>query len=134
MVGCSTNTPSSTTPLAESTTVNVTVQGESETTHFNQEILKIKLYKYNPMIAGKSATLVEEITKKLDDKYPSIIYKTKIGTKAYRDPQSKYYITVYVVNKEGKRTHYGYKNGTEGFSKVLENNNRDVLMVLKYKG
>ena len=131
-MGCSNSTsPLSESSTNESATLNVTIKSASTSNHFKNELLKVRLYSYDPMIADRSATLVEEITKNLNGQFKPFIYKTQIGNNAYIDQKMNYYLTVYVVDQQGKRTYYGYKNGTDGFSKVLENGNRDVVMILK---
>jgi len=127
LIGCSNSTP----PLNKSATVNVTVKSSSSQNSFKNETLKIKLYGYNPMIADKSATLIQEITKDLSHSSKPFIYKTKIGNKAHKEEKLKYYLTVYVVDQQGKRTYYGYKNGKRGLAKVLEDGNKEVLMILE---
>ena len=127
LLGCSNSTP----PINKSTTLDVTVKSDSNCA-FKNEILKIRLYSYNPMLADVSATLVEEITKTLNTPSQPFLYQTKIGTKTYRDPKLKYYLTVLVVDQNNKRTYYGYKNGKKGLAKVLEGgSSREILMILK---
>lgn len=115
-----------------STTVFLTLKLDPNSNFFTEKTLKVSLYKYNPMIADVSATLVDKKIFKVDYKKGNEPFsvETILGKSGQFRKNHKYYITADITNNEGKRTHYGYKNGTDGFTKVLESS-RDVLMILK---
>ncbi|UZJ40228.1 hypothetical protein OO006_07535 [Prosthecochloris sp. SCSIO W1101] len=54
----------------------------------------------------------------------------KHGENGKMKKEHKYYLSIDIVNREGKRTRYSYNGGADGFSKVLENSG-DIFMLTK---
>ena len=95
--------------------------------------LEIRLYKYDPRIAGKPADLVEKIERKkvAHTKGKATTTKLVIGAKAALDARKNYYVTLFLL-KDGKRTHIGEKDGKRGLCKVLTGGNPNkVKMVVR---
>ena len=116
--------------------VNVRVKAYNKKDSLNGNTLVIELYKYNPMLADASATLVDKFTKKLDngDNLREYIYQGIICKNEIPDSKFKYYLTAITLDKEGKRVYYGYKDGKRGLVHVLDGNvasRDDVLMILQ---
>ncbi len=75
---------------------------------FAKSTLDIGLYQYDPRIADKPATVVDQI--KIDQSSHVQGMTTRelfaLGRNAKEDPTARYYVTFYVL-KNGKRTHTG---------------------------
>lgn len=116
----------------DTATVVVTLKLDANSEFFEDRVLKLSLYSYSPMIADVPASLIDSKIFKVNytrDSKPFSMIKN-IGENKKLDKKLKYYISVDIVNNKGKRTHFGYKNGTNGFSKVLKSS-RDILMIIK---
>jgi len=112
----------------------VTIKTANSNTLFQNEILTLNLYKYNPMLADVPATLVDQYTKHLgkNDSQQQLNIQTTLNSKSEITAHEKYYITAIITNKNGQRTYYGYKNDQKGLAKVFQNNSDNhVVMILK---
>jgi hypothetical protein len=109
---------------ADSAKVDVTCLIPKETATFSGT-LELRLYKIHPMIADKPADLVEKLEVK-DFSHTAGADTKKdfvLGAQAKLDPAMKYYITCFVLDPKGSRTHMGESGNKQGPSNVLTQGN-----------
>ena len=109
----------------ESAKVQATVQVPAKLDSFKDQQLELLLYEFDPRIAGKKAT---QIDKHLNKTFSHATGKDTaveitLGAKATINPKMRYYITVFVLDAGGKRTHIGEKDGKAGLCLVLTDGN-----------
>jgi len=114
------------------TTVFVTLELDSKSEHFDERVLMVNLYEHPNFIADVQATLVDSTTSYVDyiEGTKPFTLKLRLGESSNIKEDHKYYLSVVILDAKGERTHYGYKNGTDGFSSVL-NESREVFIILK---
>ena len=102
-----------------------------EVASFDGRLVEIRLYQYDPRIAGKAADLVEKV--EFRDFSHTAGKETKkefvIGAKADVDPKRSYYVTFFILEKE-KRTHMGKcDHDKDGIGKVLTNGQPKIVSI-----
>lgn len=108
-----------------------------DTASFDNRVVELRLYGINKQLADKSADLIEKI--ELKDFSHEAGKETKktftIGAKGKLDPNTRYYVTAFVLKGE-ERTHLGQADHTkEPFNKVLTDGNpREVTIRFKEFG
>jgi hypothetical protein len=115
----------------QSTTVLVTIQVPAKVDSFKDRQLEVLLYETDPRVADRAATQV--------DKYLQPIYHDNgkdttriisIAAKAAINPQLRYYVTVFVVDAAGNRTHIGERDGKSGLSYVLTDGSPYIITMI----
>jgi len=108
-----------------------------EVASFDSRVLELRLYAYDPRIAGKAADLVEKVeVKDFNHETGKETKKTfTIGAKGELKANTKYYVTAFVLKGED-RTHIGQADHVkEPLNKVLTDGNpRDVTIRFKEIG
>ncbi len=115
--------------------IKTNIQVSKDSKYFKDSTLVLSLYEYDPFLADVSATLIERksyVANFIKDNKSSFPISINLGQKKTFKKNRKYYIVARVYDKDGKQTHHGYKNGTDGFIKVLENQD-EIMIILKYK-
>ncbi len=101
---------------------------------FTGRVLELRLYKYDPRIAGKAADLVEVVTVKdfAHTKGKATAKEFSLGKKEKLDDTKGYYLTLFVLDGK-ERTHMGQCDHVkEPFNKVLTKGMpREVKATLK---
>ncbi|MBM3992616.1 MAG: hypothetical protein FJ303_00440 [Planctomycetes bacterium] len=123
---------SSPTLAQDAAKVEVVVHVPSKVDSFKDRQLEIRLYEFDPRIADKGATLLD---KHLDKSFTHDAGKDRLvvvtlGAKAKVDPKMRYYITVFVLDAAGKRTHIGEKDGKAGLCLVLTDRNPSKVTMI----
>ena len=94
--------------------------------------LELRLYEYDPMLAGGSATLVAKL--RMNDvahkKGKETKTKFTLAEGASIQPRRSYYLTCFVVDAKGKRYLMGEKDGKRGLCKVLANGNPNKVNLI----
>jgi hypothetical protein len=118
-------TPSAAAPAERTCKVEVSCLIPKTVASFAGQVLEIRLYKIHPMIADKPADLVEMVEVK--DFTHTTGQDTKkdisIGAQAKLDPTMRYYLTCFVLDGRGRRTHMGEPNNGQMPCKVLTEGN-----------
>jgi len=96
------------------------------------QVVEIRLYKIHPMIADKSADLVELVEFKdfAHAKGTETKKEFVIGAKAKLDPEMKYYLTLFIL-KDGRRTHMGQVPGKFLITVLTQGNPDTVAITVK---
>jgi hypothetical protein len=116
---------------AASTKVEGTFIIPKEVASFDDRLVEIRLYKFDPRLADKSADLVEKA--ELKNFAHAAGKETKkdfvIGTKGMLEPNRDYYVTFFILDK-GMRTHIGKcDHDKEGIGKVLTNGQPNKIKI-----
>lgn len=87
---------------------------------FDDHVLEIKLWEYDPFLADVGATLIDDFELKKFRHQQGKLSETAftVGPKLEPRKDRRYYITVFVL-KDGRRTHIGEIDGNRGLGKVL---------------
>ena len=117
----------------KTTRVEGTIVVPAEVAAFDGRLADIRLYKIHPMIADKSADLVEQV--QLKDYAHTRGKETRtafvIGAKGTLEPQMKYYITLFLL-RDGKRTHMGKDARGKFLCTVLTHGQpREVTLIVR---
>ncbi|MSQ94309.1 MAG: hypothetical protein EXR98_07105 [Gemmataceae bacterium] len=109
----------------ESAKVNITVQIPAKADSFKDQQLEVLLFEYDPRIADKAATQLDKHLLKTFAHTTGKETRQEItlGEKTKVDAKMRYYVTVFVLDSTGKRTHIGEKDGKSGLCNVLTNGN-----------
>ncbi len=112
--------------------VNINISLAKSSDYFKNSSLVLKLYEFDPRLADVSAKLINSKTytvshTKEDKEFIKSILLFK--DQVFKE-NKKYYIVVRLYDKDGKQTHHGYKDGTEGFIKILEDTKK-LIVILK---
>ena len=104
--------------------LNGTVVVSKDVAGFEGLVLDVRLYKYDPRIADKAADLVDQLLVK--DFSHAVGKDSKrefvLGDKANLEPDRNYYVTCFVLDAKGNRTHMGKcDHDKDGIGKVLTN-------------
>jgi hypothetical protein len=124
--------PAATVPAGEkkSTRVEGTVLVPKEVPSFGKRVVEIRLYSYDPQIAGKAADLVEKV--ELKDFSHTAGKETRkafvVGAKGALEPRMRYYLTLFLL-EGGRRTHIGECEPGKGPCKVLTDGNPSKVVV-----
>jgi hypothetical protein len=112
----------------KSTRVEGSMVLPKEVATFEKRVVEIRLYKYDPRIAGKAADLVEKVEFK--DFSHTLGTETKkgfvIGAKGMLEPKMGYYLTLFIL-EGGKRTHIGECEHVKSLCKVLTDGSPDKV-------
>jgi hypothetical protein len=115
--------------------VDAAIHLDPDAMHFDYGVLVVSLYEYDRRLADVAALLVD--SRKIDVSYASrsdpFSMVISLGSGRKKKQHKSYYVVAEIKNRDGARTHYGYKNGTEGFAKVLEGSS-DVKILLRQIG
>ncbi len=95
---------------------------------FKNHLLVIRLYEYDPRLADAKATLIDLKEFKVDSN-SSFPITYSIFDEMFKNSK-KYYLVARIYDENGKQTHHGYKDGKEGFIKILEKFNK-ILVILR---
>ena len=114
-----------------STKVTGTVIVPKEVPSFDGRVLELRLYAYDPRIADKAATLVEKVDVKgfthVEGKETKKAFV--IGAKGELKPNTKYYVTAFVLKGED-RTHIGQADHVKvPLNKVLTDGNPRTVTI-----
>jgi hypothetical protein len=118
----------------ETTKVQVKVQIPAKVAAFKDQQLEVRLYEHDPRIADKAATLLHKQLKQSfsHEAGKDTVVDIALGEKAKLQPKMGYYITVFVLDAAGKRTHIGEKDGKSGLCNVLTKGNPSkVTMIVR---
>jgi hypothetical protein len=99
---------------------------------FDGQVLDVRLYKYDPRIADKAADLVDQLLVK--DFSHATGKETKkefvLGAEADLDPGKNYYVTCFVIDGKGNRTHMGKcDHDKNGIGNVLTGGNPKAIAI-----
>lgn len=119
------------------TKVTGTIVIPKELPSFTGRVVELKLFAYDPRVAGKAADLVDTVELK-DFKHETGTETKKeftIGAKGERKANTSYYLTAFVLAGKG-RTHIGQCDHVkEPFNKVITDGNpREVTVRFKEVG
>ncbi|MBI1249595.1 hypothetical protein GC197_17360 [bacterium] len=111
------------------------VQGELEipkkVDSFEDRIVEIKLWEYDPRLADASATLIDEVIEKNFEHQQG--EETRFSFSLGQDLKPKqdfhYYITVFIL-EDGNRTHIGEIEGKSGLGKVVPDGKQAPVKVI----
>jgi hypothetical protein len=119
-------------PQKTSVVVDAEIQLDPDSNHFDYGVLIVSLYEYDQRLADVAASLVEsrqaEVSYTRGSEPFSVVYT--LGSGSEKKEHKRYYLVAVINNRNGVRTHYGYKNGTEGFAKISEGSS-EVKMLLR---
>jgi len=116
----------------ETAKVQAKVQIPATLASFKDQQLEVLLYEFDPRIADKAATLIDKHLNKsfshTTGKETSV--EITLGEKAKLQPMMGYYLTVFVLDAAGKRTHIGEKDGKAGLCSVLTKSNPSKVTMI----
>jgi hypothetical protein len=109
---------------APTTKVEGTLIIPKDTASFKGRVVEVRLYEYDPRIADKAADLVEKV--ELKDFAHAQGTETKkefvVGAKGVLNQMRSYYVTLFVLDDKGQRTHMGEgEHSKNNLCKVLTN-------------
>lgn len=108
------------------------LQLDAESRHFDYGVLTVNLYEYDQRLADVAARLVD--SRKIEVNYLAnsepFSMTIALGTGITKKEHKTYYLVANIQNSSGVRTHYGYKKGTRGPAKIVEDS-RDVKVLLR---
>ena len=104
---------------------------------FAKRTLELRLYGYDPRIADKAADLIDtfEVKDFAHEEGKETTKEFTIGAKGALKPNTKYYVTAFVLDGK-KRTHIGQADHVkEPFNKVITDGNpRDITLRFREVG
>ena len=124
--------PHATKDKANSSKVTGTVVTAASVKGYSGLVLELRLYEYHPLIADKPADLVAKLNLKNYAHKAGKETKTHftIGENGGKKPGMAYYLTCFVIDRAGKRTLMGEKDGKRGLCKVLSAGNPNKVNLI----